>query len=269
VCGVVAGLLARAGLPMPLAAAPPLLAGAPPGAVNGALVARLGLPSIVVTLATFVIWRESLRWAREGEFVRDLPPDFQWFGLPQTAGQWLVVGVALGVFVVFAWGLRNLAAGRAVYATGSDEEAARLAGLRPRAGTFGGFVLTGALAGLAAVVGAGQVAFVGPEGGTGGGMEGSGAAVGGGAGGSAARGSRAGAPRSSARCSASCCWGRSARRSCSCTSKRSGRRRSRGASSCWPSRRTRPPGGAADMPTPPAGSGVRASQPGVLLLVLL
>src|SRR5260370_10547273 len=44
VCGVVAGLLARAGLPMPAVVAATLLAGAAMGAVNGALVAGVGLP---------------------------------------------------------------------------------------------------------------------------------------------------------------------------------------------------------------------------------
>ena len=136
ICGVVAGLLAKAGLPIPLVGLGTLLAGAGMGAVNGVLVAGLGLPSIVVTLATLVIRRESLRYVREGEFVRDLPPDFQWFGAGPGDGQWVVVGVALAVFVAFAWGLRNLAAGRAVYATGSDPEAARLAGIRPRRVVF-------------------------------------------------------------------------------------------------------------------------------------
>src|SRR5262249_55819040 len=72
-----------------------------------------------------------------------------WFGLPQDAGQWLVISVALALFVVFAWGLRYLAAGRAVYATGSDPEAAWLAGHRPRGGVLGVFVLMGALTGVA------------------------------------------------------------------------------------------------------------------------
>jgi rhamnose transport system permease protein len=152
VCGVVAGLLARSGLPMPLAAAGAVLTGAALGAVNGALVAGLGLPSIVVTLATFVIYREALRWLREGEFVRDLPAGFQWFGAGQLPGQWLVVGIALLVFLAFAWGMRHLAAGRAVYATGSDPEAARLAGIRPNRVVFGVFVVMGALAGLAALL---------------------------------------------------------------------------------------------------------------------
>jgi rhamnose transport system permease protein len=167
ICGVVAGLLARAGLPIPVVGVATMLAGAGLGAVNGALVAGLGMPSIVVTLATLVIWRESLRYVREGEFVRDLPPTFQWFGLGQSAGQWAVVAVALASFAVFAWGLRNLAAGRAVYATGSDPEAARLAGIRPRLVVFQTFLTMGALSGLAALLNAVRFADVDPNAGTG------------------------------------------------------------------------------------------------------
>jgi rhamnose transport system permease protein len=165
--GVVAGLLVQGGLPLPLAAAGTLLAGAGMGAVNGALVAGLRLPSIVVTLATLVIGREALRWGREGEFVHDLPSSFQWFGAGQQTGQWLVVGMALAVFLAFAWGLRYLAAGRAIYATGSNEEAARLAGIRPRWVVFGVFMTMGALTGLAALLNAVRFVDVDPNAGTG------------------------------------------------------------------------------------------------------
>ncbi|HEX5271962.1 MAG TPA: ABC transporter permease [Gemmataceae bacterium] len=153
-CAVTAGLLAQAGLPMPLVAVGTLLAGAGFGAVNGALVAGLGLPSIVVTLATLVIYRDGLRWWRQGQFVKDLPADFQWLGMGQATGQWVIVGVALVVFVTFALGLRYLSPGRAVYATGSDPEAARLAGIRPRRVVFAVFVLMGTLAGLGALLSA-------------------------------------------------------------------------------------------------------------------
>ena len=85
-CAVTAGLLAQAGLPMPLVALGTLLAGAAFGAVNGGLVAGLGLPSIVVTLATLVIYRDGLRWWRQGEFVKDLPADFQWLGAGPGGG---------------------------------------------------------------------------------------------------------------------------------------------------------------------------------------
>ncbi len=55
----------------------------------------------------------------------------------------MIVVAALVVFAAFAWGLRYLAAGRAVYATGSDPEAARLAGIRPRRVVFAVFVADG------------------------------------------------------------------------------------------------------------------------------
>jgi len=152
VCGIAAGLLAAAGLPMPLVAVLTVGLGGLLGAINGGFVAALSLPSIVVTLATMVVLREGLRWAREGEFVKNLPPGFQWFGLGQDLGQWCLVGIALAVFATLAWSLRNLAAGRAVYATGSDPEAAFLAGLAPRRVTFGVFAALGALTGLAALL---------------------------------------------------------------------------------------------------------------------
>lgn len=167
VCGIVAGLVAKTGLPMPAVAVVTVFAGSVLGALNGLLVAGLGLPSIVVTLATLVIYRESLRWARSGEFVRRLPGDFQWFGLEQQRGQWLVVGVALAVFVAFGWGLRYLAAGRSVYATGSDAEAARLAGIRPRRVILSVFVVMGGLTGLAALLNAVRFPVVDPNAGNG------------------------------------------------------------------------------------------------------
>ncbi len=162
-CAVVAGLLAKSGLPMPLVGVGTLLAGAGMGAINGGLVAGLGLPSIVVTLATLVIGRESLRYLLEGAFVRGLPSHFQWFGAGQGVGQWFVVGIAVAVFVAFAWGMRYLSAGRAVYATGSDPEAARLAGIRPRWVVFSVFVMMGALTGLSALLNVVQFPAVDPN----------------------------------------------------------------------------------------------------------
>jgi len=152
ICGVVAGLLAKAGVPMPLVGVGAIVVGAILGGFNGWLVAFLGLPSIVVTLATMVMLREGLRWATEGVWVQDLPEGFQWLGLGQEAGRIAIPLAAFLVFLAFAWGLRNVAAGRAVYATGSDAEAARLAGMRPKRVVFGVFVAMGALTGLAAVL---------------------------------------------------------------------------------------------------------------------
>jgi rhamnose transport system permease protein len=166
VCGVVVGLAASAGLPVGLAVVVGVFCGALMGAINGALVAFLGLPSIVVTLATMVTWQEALRLWRKGRLV-DLPEGVQWFGLSQGAGQAVVIALALLVVVVAGLILKHTAAGRFLYATGSDGEAARLAGIRPRAVTWGAFLAMGVLVGLAAALNLAQSPQVQPNGGDG------------------------------------------------------------------------------------------------------
>ena len=152
ICTVAAGLLAKQGWPMPVLAVGVAVIGGLLGAGNGALVAIGGIPSIVVTLASMVVLRDGLRWITGGEWVQNLPRSFQWMGLSQTAGQALMSAVAIALFAACAWGMRHLAVGRAVYATGSDAESARLAGIHPRNIVFGAFAWMGAMTGLAALL---------------------------------------------------------------------------------------------------------------------
>lgn len=166
VCSVGAGLLAAAGWPLPAVFGVSVGLGLLQGALNGVLVAGLRLPSIVVTLATMVIWREGLRWLRQGEFV-NLPDHFQWFGLSQRFGQILIIVFSLLLLVCMALTLKYLAAGRFIYATGSDAEAARLAGLRPQLTAFYVFLWMGGLSGLAAMLNIVQSPQVDPKSGTG------------------------------------------------------------------------------------------------------
>jgi len=154
VCSVAAGVLAKTGLPMPLVFAAVMLTGAVMGALNGTLVGWLRLPSIIVTLAMLVMWRDALRWSTEGAWVQGLPENFQWFGLGQSNGEILIVLVSLLLFSAFAWSLRNLVLGRIVYAVGSDADAARLAGINSPNVVFWVFVVMGALVGVAALLNA-------------------------------------------------------------------------------------------------------------------
>jgi rhamnose transport system permease protein len=152
IASVCAALFAKAGLPMIVVAIGAAALGWLMGALNGVLVAYLRIPSIVVTLATMVILRDSLRWVRGGAWVQNLPHTFQWFGLPQAGGQATIVLLGAIVFVCCAMVLRWIAAGRAVYATGSDAEAARLAGIDIRLVRFHVFATLGALTGFAALL---------------------------------------------------------------------------------------------------------------------
>jgi rhamnose transport system permease protein len=168
VCSVCAGLLVARGWPLVLVLPASVGLGALFGAFNGFLVAVLRLPSIVVTLATMVTLRQGLNLIRQGEFV-NLPDRVQWFGLSQTAGQLVLVGAALGMLVALAWAMRHVAAGRYLYAVGSDAEAARLAGIRPQRVTLLVFVFIGALTGLGAMMNLAQSPQVQPL--TGNGLE--------------------------------------------------------------------------------------------------
>ena len=154
VVSVCCGFLAKAGLPVPLLPVAALIMGSALGACNGALVSFVQIPSIVVTLATMVAWREALRWITGGAWVEGLPDSFQWMGLGQASGQIIIVMAALAVFGALWWGSQHLSAGRMVFATGSNKEAARLAGLPTLHTTFSVFVLLGALTGLASFLNA-------------------------------------------------------------------------------------------------------------------
>jgi len=160
VCAVVAGTLARDGLGMPAAIAAAIVVGAAIGFLNGALVGAMGLPSIVVTLAMLAILRDGLRWITEGAWVRDLPSAFQWFGFDQVAGRSIVIGAAVILTALAGWLLSRVAAGRAIYATGSNRDSAHLAGLAPKVVIVSVFVACGVLTAIAAVLNAVRFAEV-------------------------------------------------------------------------------------------------------------
>lgn len=152
VCTVAAGLLAKEGLPLSVLILSVIFIGALMGALNGWLIGWLRLPSIIITLAMLVAWRDALRWTTQGAWVQDLPANFQWFGMGQGFGEILIVITALVLLAFFAWALKFMRVGRMVYAAGSDWEVARLAGIRPRRVVWGVFILMGALVGLAALL---------------------------------------------------------------------------------------------------------------------
>ena len=112
----------------------------------------LRIPSVVVTLATMVALRDALRWTTQGAWVQDLPAGFQWFGLAQATYPFVACAIVVVLQAGLGWGMRNLAAGRAVYATGSNEHAARLAGFDTAAHQVMVFAVAGALTGLAALL---------------------------------------------------------------------------------------------------------------------
>ena len=155
VASVTAGVVAKLAEPVGAAwtaAAAACLAGAIAGGLNGALVAYLRIPSFVVTLAMMVALRDGLRWITQGAWIENLPGGFQWFGMTQSRYPLFLLVTLAVVQSAIAWGMRHMAAGRMIFATGSSAAAARLAGINVAAVKFWVFVAAGTLTGFAAVL---------------------------------------------------------------------------------------------------------------------
>jgi rhamnose transport system permease protein len=152
IASIVTGISAKWGLPGVLCGITACIVGAACGALNGALVGYLQIPSIVVTLATMVALRDGLRWQTQGAWIGNLPPHFQWLGWSQSTYTAVTAIVVIALVLLFAWGLRYLTVGRNIFATGSNPQAASILGINTRQITFSVFTITGALTGLAATL---------------------------------------------------------------------------------------------------------------------
>lgn len=122
------------------------------GAVNGVLVTRLGLPSIVVTIGTMSLFRGLSYIVLGDQAFRGYPTDFAFFG--QGYVFW-VITFELVLFAVLAviYGvlLHMTNFGRAVYAIGNNPTGALFSGIRVARVKFILFLLTGLMSGVAAI----------------------------------------------------------------------------------------------------------------------
>ncbi len=152
VCGVVAGTLSRQGVPIVAVIPSTIGCGMLLGLLNGVLVARLAIPSIVATLATWVILENGLLWITRGEWVQNVRGDFQWFGLGPQQGQAVFALIAVAVFAAAAFMLARTRFGRRFYAVGCSHEASLRMKIHPDRVVLLAFVILGALMGVAAIV---------------------------------------------------------------------------------------------------------------------
>jgi ribose/xylose/arabinose/galactoside ABC-type transport system permease subunit len=153
--GYVALGLRDAGWPLPLvnvaAWLVPIFGGMLIGAINGFFVAYLRIPAIVVTLGMFSILKGGLILVAGGNTLYDLPAGYS-FAMEDTLGVpnpvWIMIVLTI---LAFLW-MRYSRTGRSQYAVGGNAEAARLSGLDTRRIIMTTFVLSGAFAGIAAVM---------------------------------------------------------------------------------------------------------------------
>lgn len=130
-----------------------ILFGGGVGLVNGLLVTRLRINSLIATIATMMILQGSVYlYSREAVQNKHLQPLFTWLSTGYVGPFPLPVLVTAVLFVIGYVVLRHTTLGRYIYATGANVKAARLSGIRPERIKMLVFVVTGLLTGLVGVI---------------------------------------------------------------------------------------------------------------------
>ena len=142
------------GLPIAAAALVAIAVGVGGGALNAALVARLGVPPLIVTLGTYSLFRGVAEGFTGGiRNYTDFPPALLFLGQGRLPGGVPAQVPLLVAVAVFFWLLvHRTPIGRGLRAIGFSPEGARFAGIPVARRLLLVYVLSGAMAGLAAVV---------------------------------------------------------------------------------------------------------------------
>lgn len=150
--GMIVALLSRAdpAFPVPAIIALSIVIGLGLGLVNGALVALVGIPPIVVTLGTLAIYRGTIFLIAGGAWVMSdkMTPAFLafprevWFGVSSLIWTGALVAILFAVF------LGRTRLGRNLYAVGGNPVAARYVGIDLWRQQLLVFAIAGAVSGL-------------------------------------------------------------------------------------------------------------------------
>ncbi len=150
--GMITALASRAmpEMPVVLVLMISTLCGLGLGLINGALVAGLGIPPIVVTLGTLAIYRGLIFVAAGGQWLTsdDMTPAFLTFPKSTLLGVPILIVIAAAVIAGFAFFLNYTRTGRALYAVGGNPLAARYCGIDLGSQQLLVYTLAGAVSGL-------------------------------------------------------------------------------------------------------------------------
>lgn len=140
------------GLPLPVAMVLAVLVGGVAGLVNGLIITRFRVPPLIATLATLALYRGLAEGISQARSVRGYP---EWFFV---LGQGDVLGVPtqlwiLGLLTIVAAVVLGMTTfGRATYAIGANETAARFSGVPVDRIKIMIYTASGLVSGLAAVI---------------------------------------------------------------------------------------------------------------------
>lgn len=147
---VAAKLMTALALPVPIAILGGIGVGALIGLINGIVVVKFRIPAFIQTLGMLFIGQGLIQLVTDGYPVYPLPKEVNDIGLTSLA---FGLGWSFAFFIVAAivadFVLRRTVLGRNMYATGGNQEVARLVGINTSLYKIGAFVTVGALAAVA------------------------------------------------------------------------------------------------------------------------
>jgi rhamnose transport system permease protein len=128
--------------------------GAVLGSFNGLIITYGNVPPIIATLGTLSVYRGLVFFYSQGTWINsfELPASFKLLSKGTPLGLPNMVLIALAVAVVVYYFLNDTRTGRDIFAVGSNPEAAQYSGIRKQRIIFLVYLLSGLLAGLAAVL---------------------------------------------------------------------------------------------------------------------
>ena len=155
------------GLPLPVAALVGLAGGATAGFLNGLMIVSLGVPPLIVTLATLAIFRGLAFGISQSRSVNGFPESFGFLGSGEIAGLPVQLLLLVVVWVVSGLALARTPFGRTLYAVGNNETASRFAGLPVGRTKLLAYTLSGLCAAAAGIIFTSRVTTTRPDAGTG------------------------------------------------------------------------------------------------------
>ena len=144
--------LMRAGIPIPIAIVAGLLLGACVGAINGFIVAKIGINPFITTLAGLSLYRGLTLIVTQGRNISGLPETFTAIGQNSFLGLQMPIWYALIFVIVGDIMLRKSRFFRRNYYIGGSEKSALLSGIQVDKMKIFNYMLTGFFAAMAGII---------------------------------------------------------------------------------------------------------------------
>lgn len=128
-CAVIASVLIKIGVPLPVSILAAVIMGAVCGLISGTLVSFFAFPPMIATLAMMNLCTGIANLATNGTAISNLPDAFQVLGRGYIGNIPILVLIATAIVIITAIVLAKTTFGRYVYAIGGNETVAKMSGI--------------------------------------------------------------------------------------------------------------------------------------------